>query len=293
MITINHTLNGAVPFQGLKKIADLLFYEQPILSHYRDVFNNDLLLYWIDYSEHYDRWLLIQVTRDSIYQYLIGDITLASIISKPNNNVYYILDSTDDIDFNSAKIIFKGELPENYFPSQNSFYGMPFPDVYDTEIQKYGAWTRLGAMMRDDALFIKVESLDKRTGDSVPVKLAASFLTSVGESFTGMVEYRLGRDYPQLYSNNSKQKARLKNIKEALEPQVVELKRASFGVAITINHAAPPDTLSPEWVKSIVDEFKTEVIDVDYNNPDTIRHILTKYPSSEDRNKIYSPILDI
>jgi hypothetical protein len=57
MEALNGTALDKLPYKGLFKVSDLLYYEGPLLSHFRDSNDNHFFFYWVDVNEVYNRWL--------------------------------------------------------------------------------------------------------------------------------------------------------------------------------------------------------------------------------------------
>ena len=49
---------------SLSKLGDLIFHENPILSHFTNEFGWNFFMYWCDNDDNYNRWLLCRVNKD-------------------------------------------------------------------------------------------------------------------------------------------------------------------------------------------------------------------------------------
>ncbi len=138
------TINGfniKIDFSKLIKVADLIYYDGPLLSHYMSSRGENYLFYWVDVDNKYNRWIVVRTDIFSIQQYLEKKITLHSIITLPNDGFVYSVDIDDDIQYHNIKAIPIDDLPEEYTPIKDSYYTFEVKDDIDlTAIsQKYSS----------------------------------------------------------------------------------------------------------------------------------------------------------
>ena len=94
------TINGFsinFDFSKLIKVADLIYHDGPLLSHYVSNKGENYLFYWVDVDNEYNRWVVIRTDIFSIQQYLEKKSTLHSIITQPNDGFVYTVDIDDII----------------------------------------------------------------------------------------------------------------------------------------------------------------------------------------------------
>src|SRR5688572_17020448 len=118
---------GKLPFRGLKKVADLIYFDGPILSHFKDEFNKDLLFYWVDYNNEVNRWIVIQINEHLLSKYLLKKIPLTNIFNNPINDIFFSLEIGDKLEYRNIVQIFKGDLPGEYMPEDNSVFSYSIP----------------------------------------------------------------------------------------------------------------------------------------------------------------------
>lgn len=138
------TINGFsinFDFSKLIKVADLIYYDGPLLSHYMSSKGENYLFYWVDVDNVYNRWVVIRTDIFSIQQYLEKKITLHSIITQPNDGFVYTVDIDDNIHYHNTKIVPIVDLPEEYTPMENSYYTFEVKDDIDLAAisQKYSS----------------------------------------------------------------------------------------------------------------------------------------------------------
>lgn len=125
-------------FSKFKKIADLIFFEGPLLSHYVSDKGDDYLFYWVDRDEQDNRWLVLRVSLSSLQKYMAKDISLRQLIEAPNDGYLYQVDVDNDINYHDVKLVQPADLPEEYLPTIDSYYEFePIPADDAEELMTY------------------------------------------------------------------------------------------------------------------------------------------------------------
>ena len=109
-------------FSGFKKIADLIFFEGPFLSHYVSDKGDDYLFYWVDKDEMDNRWLVLRVSLANLQKYIAKELTLLQLIENPNDGYLYTVDVDNDVNYHNVKLVQPSALPEDYLPEPDSYY---------------------------------------------------------------------------------------------------------------------------------------------------------------------------
>ena len=84
-------------FSSFKKIADLISFEGPLLSHYVSSKGDDYLYYWVDRDDNDNRWMVLRVSLASLQKYMAGDVSLLELVGSPNDGYLYLVDVDNDI----------------------------------------------------------------------------------------------------------------------------------------------------------------------------------------------------
>lgn len=125
-------------FTGFKKIADLIYFEGPLLSHFVSDKGDDYLFYWVDKDEKDNRWLVLRVSLANLQRYMGKDISLRELIENPNDGYVYQVDIDDAINYHNVKLVQPADLPEDYLPTADSFYTFePVPTLDADEMMTY------------------------------------------------------------------------------------------------------------------------------------------------------------
>ena len=109
-------------FDNLIQMSDLIYYDGPLLSHFVSKAGDDYLFYWVDVDEEFNRWMFFRTNTTIIQSYLDKKISLRDIILGLNERFVYIVEVDDDSNFLNTRIVSLSSLPEEYLPTQHSYY---------------------------------------------------------------------------------------------------------------------------------------------------------------------------
>lgn len=125
-------------FSRFKKIADLIYFEGPLLSHYVSSKGDDYLFYWVDRDDGDNRWLVLRVSIANLQKYIGKEITLKELVEAPNDGYLYSVDVDNDTNYHNVKLVQPSALPEDYLPEAGSFYEFePIPADNAEELMTY------------------------------------------------------------------------------------------------------------------------------------------------------------
>ncbi len=125
-------------FSGFRKIADLIYFEGPFLSHYVSSKGDDYLFYWVDRDNCDNRWLVLRVSLADLQKYISKELTLWELIEYPNDGYLYSVDVNDDINYHNVKLVQPASLPKEYLPEKDSYYAFePIPSEDAEELMTY------------------------------------------------------------------------------------------------------------------------------------------------------------
>ena len=125
-------------FSRFKKIADLIYFEGPLLSHYVSSKGDDYLFYWVDRDDGDNRWLVLRVSIANLQKYIGKEITLKELVEAPNDGYLYSVDVDNDTNYHNVKLVQPSALPEDYLPEAGSFYEFePIPADNVEELMTY------------------------------------------------------------------------------------------------------------------------------------------------------------
>jgi hypothetical protein len=132
----------------LTRVADLIYYDGPLLSLYKNPLNDRYLSYWCDLEDGLNRWLFFRVSEKRLNSYLEKEITLRDLILGPVEGTLLCVDVDADDRFTSILLLTPEDLPSVYIPKPNTYYDFT-PVVAETsetengngyELQIAGSW---------------------------------------------------------------------------------------------------------------------------------------------------------
>lgn len=120
--------------ESLTLIADLIYFDGPLLSHYASSQGDNYLFYWIDADEQCNRWMIIKVSLQVIQDFISRKVSLYSLIKDRVEKSAYIVDLDDDLEICNHWLANLNDLPDDYFPDENTFYEFEPVDACDLNV---------------------------------------------------------------------------------------------------------------------------------------------------------------
>jgi hypothetical protein len=102
--------------------GDLLHHEGPLLSHFvnEDNPNEHYFYKWTDSDNVCNRWLIFRISVDKLRSFFDQKINLLQLIQL--NPFVYFLELDNDLNPKNVAICQTLNIPEDYLPSENSFF---------------------------------------------------------------------------------------------------------------------------------------------------------------------------
>jgi len=117
----------------LSKIADLLYFDGPLVSLFEDNEKKTYYLYcWCDADENCNRWLVLRITERQIENYIKGELSLHEIITMAES--YFLYDINNDIEYENIYSIKLSQLPASYIPDEDSFFNSELDGISDEDL---------------------------------------------------------------------------------------------------------------------------------------------------------------
>ena len=144
-------------FSGFKKMADLVYFDGPFLSHYISSKGDDYLFYWVDRDDADNRWLVFRVNLANLQKYIGKELTLRELVANPNDGFLYSVDVDNDLRYHNVKLVQPSSLPEDYLPEPDSYYAFePIPTVDANELMTYELTIPYKERSRLEELLLKI-----------------------------------------------------------------------------------------------------------------------------------------
>ena len=110
-------------------LADLIYFDGPLLSHYVTNKGDNYLFYWIDQDDTNNRWMFIRTDYDNIQKYTNKKQTLRNVLSSPLDDIVYTVDIDEEGNHHNFQAHSIEDLPEDYLPTEDSYYEFEPEDV--------------------------------------------------------------------------------------------------------------------------------------------------------------------
>jgi len=290
----NNIKNIAFDFNSFEKIEDIIFLDEPILTHLKRN-EKDFLFYLVDTIEKSDIYLLFEVDEDSIYEYLTKKVSLKNLIQL-NKNIFYLVEQDFEGSIVNIEITGSEFIDENYLPHEDSFleYEPTSKSYYYSLIEEFKAKSYL-ISLRDNAFYVKFSPKNTKYSDTIGLnELANSLLSNLSLSFKNFLKADFFQEFQEIRTDKNKLTSLYKKLLPDLDFRMVDLKYGSFEVGLAVDSlmkGSIEDKEVKEWAIDVGYKYKNLVLDDDYDN-DTVNKIVENY-SEEDRKKIFNPIFQI
>lgn len=101
-------------------VTNVIYFDGPLLSLYKNSFNDNFLVAWVDGDQKRNRWMTIKVSTCDLYAYINKKISLKSIYGKANEFVFFHTSSSSKQ--TSIYKVLAENFPKKYYPSEDSFF---------------------------------------------------------------------------------------------------------------------------------------------------------------------------
>ena len=172
----------------LRKVADLIYFDGPFLSHYVSKSGDNYLSYWVDCDENNQRWLVFRVGINSLQNYVNKKKSLYELIKGVDDGFVYAVDISEDGTQSVPLMTFLADIPDDYLPTADSYFDFSYEKESDVaalsmteqcglfEIHFTGSDVKYGTMPFEKytKCLLKVEELRQSCAKSFIKKIRAS-----------------------------------------------------------------------------------------------------------------------
>jgi hypothetical protein len=121
-------------FSKLKKKADLIEMDGPLLSLYQNKQGDCFLFYWLDADASCNRWMIVRIQPNSLLQYLHHSATLRQVIFEAPDSFVWIADMTRNGEWTHVQCVAINDVPEDYLPGEESFFEFEHKEEIEQQI---------------------------------------------------------------------------------------------------------------------------------------------------------------
>ncbi|MEJ7658615.1 MAG: hypothetical protein WKG07_02755 [Hymenobacter sp.] len=281
----------------LVKIADLIHYDGPVLSHFKSQSNKHYLFSWIDFNEDSNRWLVFETTLIHLYDYLTDAKSLAQIVSESYNNNVIIISTDANGTCADALLVPYDDLIPDYRPEVDSYFELAMSEEYEILFEAARADIAFAGHLqnlRAEAVRFRLAPFESRYASTIGANDIGSFLQKVTRSFKSYVEVRFLALFGDSFGQQEQALQTLSRLLDMAEPRSVFTQHGSFEIdlAVGVLPLIRVDSAIIDWQKHALQEYKRDVFDFEFSIDTQIPANLVG-ASDEQLRAIYLPIIQI
>ena len=280
-----------LPFGKIKVVNELMSFDGiPMLLHFTNDRKDDILAYWVDYDKTATRYIFAKVSKDELYRYLKGNLTLKSLFKEITSEFVFFADLKADNTVDKATIISSYLIPEEYFAGEMSYYLDGLSDFYLDYLKEF----EYKFLVKERSYIFHAEPADKTHGNFLTAKEGAFLLSSVIDSVEGYINVIATTQYEKKFTSRSRINNVVKSLTNHLSPVIANSRDGSFEVWLAMDTVSlnEVDEIGAQIKSEIIEGYKHDVLDIDFTSPEDAKIICDKFNPIQ-RRKIYEPILDI
>jgi len=106
----------------LERLGDLLFFEGPLLSVYKDLQTNKFyLMDWVDRDYESNRWLFYSIKKENLSRFINREISHFDLYENDQKSIYFV-DIKHDAFFDYSNLKELDEVSQEYIPSSENYF---------------------------------------------------------------------------------------------------------------------------------------------------------------------------
>lgn len=290
----------SLPFEGLKVQDELLDFDGvPMLLHYQytrrikkgnEVF--DLLSFLVDFDNNCQRYLFWKITKRDLYLYLNKNISLRRLLEETESEFIYLVDENTETGEKVVKCFNSYELPEKYLPSHESFYIYGLSEYYLEYLDFFSYEDKL--LKKSYTVTLEANKKNKKHENTISAKDAGAAMTNYHQSIYGFAYIKAYKEYSHLQGNDKINKQKANKFAEAISPRLTNATLCCFEFSIAMDTTPfhEPKSVEGKLSKTLIEEYKKDVLDVNYSDEEDAKIIAQNYTAAE-RKKIFEPIFKV
>lgn len=288
MMRTNFNLNQ------FKKIEDIIFIDEPILSHLK-LDNIDYLLYLVETTHNSDISLLLEVGENEVFNYVTGRESLRNTLNN-NKKLIIVLEQNFTGEIIETYFLRACQLDQDYLPSEDSFLILEpiINSYYYNLIKEYESKYYLETL-RSNAFYLKFSPVNKKYGSTLGLKeISENFLEKISSSFTSFLKIEFKKQFENQILDKTNLLTTINKLVPDLDFRMVDLNYGSFEIGLAIDDLMKngiEDKKIKDWAKKVANNYKKIVLDEVITKEET-EEIIKNYTDDE-RIKIFKPIIEI
>ncbi len=286
------------PLQEATKKEDLIFYDFPLLTRYFFQEKN-FLFYHVDDDDNLDTYLVFHVEEYILFKLITSKISLRECILNVNGFIY-IIDKNSKGEIVKTAYLHSSLIIDDYLPEEDSFIEIEYikNSFFSNLIEKYCA-DDYTEKLREKAFYLKIaaDPQTKKYGSTLGLdEMVDDILPKITKSYKNYSKSDFENTFKNKITDPKKLNSTYNTIKQLIDYRIVDLKYASFEIGIASDTLMSSSKIEKkelkEWANKIGDNFKEDVLEIDFNNHNELDRISLKF-NEDQRKSIYTPILDL
>lgn len=111
-----------LPFGTLKKVADLVYFDGPLLALFKNEHGDSYLYHWCDVDDSNNRWLIFRVDDRDLNRFMSSKLSLHQLVLNPPDGFLVSADVDNDRHYHNLHLLTPQDLPDDYVPESDSLY---------------------------------------------------------------------------------------------------------------------------------------------------------------------------
>lgn len=110
-----------LPFH-LEWVGDLLSYDWPIISVYKDKYNQPFIKSWVESKDSFNRHLVYSIKAEALSHYIFGKTSYAQLLANAINHIIFVIDDKNKFGDIACKVSVVSDLPYDYLPNSETMF---------------------------------------------------------------------------------------------------------------------------------------------------------------------------
>ncbi|HAY3503878.1 TPA: hypothetical protein JRX02_002324 [Elizabethkingia anophelis] len=288
-------MRDSINLRDFHVIEDIIFMDEPILSHLK-YGDNNYLLYLIDVTDEYNEYILFDVDEEDLLKYLTKRLSLRSLIYK--HSLVNIIEERFDDESTISYGIMVNQLSEKYLPTEDSF--IEYKPTSNSEYNKLIDDFNKRAYKEDlkkNAFYLKFGTShdNNKYGDTITLDdLTNVFLKNLNSSYKNFVEIDFEKSFSNKISDDKERRKLYNEASKYANLRAVDFKEGSFEIGLAYDSLMTHKIEHPdvkEWSNNVAEKFGAIVLDENIDDSE-LDNIMKEY-NDDEREKIFKPIVKI
>ncbi|MEM9888750.1 MAG: hypothetical protein AAF849_22835 [Bacteroidota bacterium] len=169
--------------------------------------------------------------------------------------------------------------------------------IYETEEQAlfYDVGNYMD-ILKKDAMYFKLSSNEVMYRNTLEVDYISSFLKNLTASYSSYIKIKFSKAFNSLFKNDAVTVKMANRVASLSRLRIVDLSFQSFAFGVSADTIMGNEKIEisevVDWRKSAVNQYKREVIEIDYTSKEDVDYLLELFSNNE-RKLIFDPLIKV